>query len=191
MKKILVVMILLFVMAGCNNSILNGPSQTYQEVTGSEREERDLKAVEAADDSQTAEFSPELTEEELAFAKAIRPIHFELKTLIIRMSGTGALFLSGEADIRSVENIITEAKRELPAIRAKLLKIDPPQTMEATLKTYLDALDLYQDAIAEFEHYFATKDVSSLDRFIEMTNSANDSIKKVIYRMWTDELNAK
>jgi hypothetical protein len=136
-----------------------------------------------------AEFVDDLTEEELEFAKKIRPLHFDLKTMILRMTGTGILFLSGGKDEEDLIQVREEAYKKIAFIEAELIELDPPPSMEHILAVYLESVKSYKESIQYFEQYFETDDKRFLDEFLTRSNQANDNIKSVLFEMWADELN--
>jgi len=195
MKRMIVFTLCLFIISGCSNSTQSTiqaekENHSHDEETVDPSTTKDYSDFDAVKDAaiKEAEFAEDLTEEELAFAKKIRPLHFDLKTMILRMSGTGVLFLTGETDEAAVKNIIAEADEKLSFVESELSKIEPPKSMEYVMLAYNEAIPKYQQSIQLFSQYFETNKKEYLTQYSELTNKANADIKKVIFDMWSDEL---
>ncbi|MBT2687430.1 hypothetical protein J7I93_04455 [Bacillus sp. ISL-47] len=205
MKFILTITIMLMTLTGCSSvsssvsdsSENKGESaqlqnQAQHDHTVDESTKKDYSNFETVKEEalNDAEFVDSLTEEELEFAKKIRPLHFDLKTMILRMTGTGVLFLSGGTDEESLVKVREEADEKITFIESELNKLDAPQSMEHIHSAYLESVQTYEESIPYFEQYFETEDKKFLDEFLNRSNQANAGIKSVLFEMWTDELNA-
>jgi hypothetical protein len=135
------------------------------------------------------QFVTNLTEEEMEFVRQIRPLHFDLKTMAMRVSGKAVLYFTGNTDLNGINEIIKEATTKYSQIENDLNEIEAPESMKPILTTYLNSVDLYQRSLSSYENYFETEEPQFLDTFRNVSNQANYQIKGVIFQMWTDEYN--
>ncbi|WP_144475773.1 hypothetical protein [Cytobacillus oceanisediminis] len=199
MKKILPITIVLMTLTSCSS--ISSPEReagdAQQTSTFVQHQTVDSSGIKDYSNYETvkeealhdAKFVDDLTEEELEFAKKIRPLHFDLKTMILRMTGTGILFLSGGTDEEDLIQVREETSKKIAFIEDELIKLDPPPSMEHILAVYLESVKSYKESITYFEQYFETDDKRFLDEFLRRSNQANDNIKSVLFEMWSDELN--
>jgi hypothetical protein len=196
-------LVLLIVLAGCNSSqeaqlsssqdrerIAQHTRETNHDHTVDESTKKDYSNFEVLKKKalKDAKFVNTLTEKELQFAKKIRPLHFDLKTMILRMTGTGILYLSGETDEKAVVKMSEEANEKLYDIETKLNKLQAPKSMEHVLTVYLKSINMYEESIDFFQQYFKTDNPDFLNEFRNLSDQASAQIKNVIYEMWRDEL---
>ncbi len=199
MKKILPIIIMLMTLTGCDSVSSSQSEAGAAQLTVNAKQDQTVQTSRVKDYSNyetvkeealnDAEFVDGLTEEELEFAKKIRPLHFDLKTMILRMTGTGILFLSGGTDEENLRQVREEADKKIAFIEAELTKLEAPASMEHILAVYMESVNSYKESIQYFKQYFETDDQKFLDEFLKRSNQANDNIKGVLFEMWTDELN--
>jgi hypothetical protein len=199
LKSILTITIMLMTLTGCESGSSIKNNAEFAQLTNNaehdhsvdDRTKKDYSNFETVKEEalNDAEFVDNLTDEELEFAKKIRPLHFDLKTMILQMAGTGVLFLSGGTDEENLVKVRDEADEKIAFIESELTKLDAPESMEHILTAYLESVNTYEESIQYFKKYFETEDKRFLNEYLKLSNQANDTIKSVLYEMWTDELN--
>ncbi|WP_026585451.1 hypothetical protein [Bacillus sp. J33] len=178
MKYILTITIMLMALTGCNSvspsssdssEIKKEPARLQNHAehdhTVDENTKKDYSHFETVKEEalKDAEFVDSLTEEELEFAKKIRPLHFDLKTMMLRITGTGILFLNGETEEEKLVQVREEADEKITFIEAELKRLKAPESMKHILAAYLESVNMYEESIHYFEQYFETEDKKFLE----------------------------
>ncbi|MDF2647816.1 MAG: hypothetical protein K0Q73_3621 [Paenibacillus sp.] len=134
-----------------------------------------------------AEFLEALNPEERAFAEKIRPLHFDLKNMALRVSGMAIFHFTGDTNEEGIKIIIDEATKKYNQIENEMKTIQAPDSMNDILRVYLNSVSLFEKSLTSYQSYFVSSNPADLVEYTKTSTKANTTIKDVVFRLWSDE----
>lgn len=89
---------------------------------------------------------PAVTAEEEAYARALWPIHAQVKQDAVRMTFAGLAYKMGDIKRAAVKERVAPLTPMFDSALAALSKMQPPASMRELHSEYLEAVKLYRDA---------------------------------------------
>jgi hypothetical protein len=89
---------------------------------------------------------PAVTAEEEAYARALWPIHAQVKQDAVKMTFAGLAYKMGDIKRGAVKARVAPLTPAFEAAAAAMNKLQPPQAMRELHGEYLEAIKLYRDA---------------------------------------------
>ncbi|HVY07155.1 MAG TPA: hypothetical protein VHB46_14375 [Burkholderiales bacterium] len=111
--------------------------------TAKPKQEQQVAAANTS--SQQAE-RPAVTAEEEAYARALWPIHAEVKQDAVRMTFAGLAYKMGDIKRAAVKERVEPLTPKFVSALAQLNKLQPPASMARLHAQYREAIELYRDA---------------------------------------------
>ena len=112
-------------------------------------EKRSLPTQDAGTSYVLASVPPPLTAAEEAYAAALWPIHSDVKLSAVHMTFAGLSYKLGELDHGGLQARLMPLVERFAEAAFQLRQVPPPASMETFHGAYVEALQLYQEAIAE------------------------------------------
>jgi hypothetical protein len=112
-------------------------------------EKRRLPMQDAGASDVVASVPPPLTAAEEAYAAALWPIHSDVKVSAVRMTFAGLSYKLGELDRGGLQARLAGLGERFAAAAVQLRQLQPPESMQTVHGEYLEALRLYQEAVAD------------------------------------------
>lgn len=89
---------------------------------------------------------PAMTAAEEAYAHALWPIHAQVKQNAVRMTFAGLAYKMGDIGLATVKKRVAPLTPTFDAALAQANKLQPPVSMLALHREYIDAIRLYRDS---------------------------------------------
>ena len=89
---------------------------------------------------------PAVTAEEEAYARALWPIHAQVKQDAVKMTFAGLAYKMGDIKRDAVKTRVAPLTPAFDSAAAAMNKLQPPQSMRELHGEYLEAIKLYRDA---------------------------------------------
>ncbi|MBC8008159.1 MAG: hypothetical protein H7X76_08960 [Prolixibacteraceae bacterium] len=89
---------------------------------------------------------PAVTAEEEAYARALWPIHAQVKQNAVKMTFAGLAYKLGDIKRGVVKERVAPLTLVFDAALAQAKKLEPPASMQALHQEYMDAILLYRDS---------------------------------------------
>jgi hypothetical protein len=89
---------------------------------------------------------PAMTAAEEAYAHALWPIHAQVKQTAVRMTFAGLAYKTGDIGLATVKERVAPLTPTFDAALAQANKLQPPVSMLALHREYMDAIRLYRDS---------------------------------------------
>jgi len=112
-------------------------------------EQRSLPPQDAGASDVLASVPPPLTVAEEAYAAALWPIHSDIKVSAVQMTFAGLSYTLGELDRSGLHARLAGLGERFAAATGQLRQLQPPASMQTLHGEYMEALRLYQEAVAE------------------------------------------
>jgi hypothetical protein len=112
-------------------------------------EKRSLPTQDAGASYVLASVPPPLTVAEEAYAAALWPIHSEVKLSAVHMTFAGLSYKLGELDRGGLQARLHGLGECFAAATGQFRQLQPPESMQTLHGEYMEALRLYQEAVAE------------------------------------------
>ena len=130
---------------------------------------------------------PAVTAEEEAYARALWPVHAQVKQDAVRMTFAGLAYKMGDIKKEAVKQRVAPLTSMFDAAAAALNKIQSPASMRALHGDYLEAVKLYRDASVAMVKLAADGRDEHLFEAQEMTSRASELTLKVGETLWPGE----
>jgi len=130
---------------------------------------------------------PAVTAEEEAYARALWPIHAQVKQDAVKMTFAGLAYKMGDIKRAAVKERVAPLTPMFDAAVAALGKLQPPASMRVLHGEYLEAVKLYRDAsVAMIKVAADGRDEHLVDAQVK-SSKASDLTLKVGDTLWPGE----
>jgi len=130
---------------------------------------------------------PAVTAEEEAYARALWPIHAQVKQDAVKMTFAGLAYKMGDIKREAVKERVAPLTPMFDAAVAALSKLQPPASMRVLHGEYLEAVKLYRDAsVAMIKVAADGRDEHLVDAQVK-SSKASDLTLKVGDTLWPGE----
>jgi len=130
---------------------------------------------------------PAVTAEEEAYARALWPIHAQVKQDAVKMTFVGLAYKMGDIKRAAVKNRVAPLTPMFDSAAAALEKLQPPASMQGLHVEYLEALKLYRDASVTMIQVAADGRDKRLHEAQAMSEKASGLTLKVGETLWPGE----
>jgi len=130
---------------------------------------------------------PPLTPEEEAYARALWPIHNEVKASALRVTMGGISYKLGEIDRAALKGRLDAAREIYRAAEARMAGLRPPPSFERVHADYLRAVRLYEESVGEMLRVVADGREEHLVAAFPMSREAGTTLLKVGNVLWPGE----
>jgi len=128
-----------------------------------------------------------ITAEEETYARALWPIHAQVKQDAVKMTFAGLAYKMGDIKREAVKERVAPLTAIFESAVAALDKIQPPASMRALHGEYLEAIQLYRDASVEMIKVAADGRDVHLVEAQKKSSRASDLTLKVGDILWPGE----
>jgi hypothetical protein len=130
---------------------------------------------------------PAVTAEEEAYARALWPIHAQVKQDAVKMTFAGVAYKMGDIKREAVKERVAPLTPMFDAAVAALGKLQPPASMRVLHGEYLEAVKLYRDASVAMIKVAADGRDEHLVEAQAKSSKASDLTLKVGDTLWPGE----
>jgi hypothetical protein len=130
---------------------------------------------------------PAVTAEEEAYARALWPIHAQVKQDAVKMTFAGLAYKMGDIKRDAVKARVAPLTQTFDAAAAALVKLQPPASMRELHGKYLEAIKLYRDASATMVKVAADGHDAHLVEAQVMSEKASGLTLEVGETLWPGE----
>jgi hypothetical protein len=130
---------------------------------------------------------PAVTAEEESYARALWPIHAQVKQDAVKMTFAGLAYKMGDIKREAVKERVAPLTPTFDAAVAALGKLHPPASMRDLHVDYLEAVKLYRDASVAMIKVAADGRDEHLIEAQEKSSKASDLTLKVGDTLWPGE----
>ena len=130
---------------------------------------------------------PAVTAEEEAYARALWPIHAQVKQDAVKMTFAGLAYKMGDIKREAVKARVAPLTPMFDSAAAALNKLQPPASMRVIHGEYLEAIKLYRDASVTMIKVAADGRDSHLFEAQVMSEKASGLTLKVGETLWPGE----
>jgi hypothetical protein len=130
---------------------------------------------------------PAVTAGEEAYARALWPIHMQVKQDAVKMTFAGLAYKMGDIKRGAVKERVAPLTPAFDSALAALSKLQPPASMRELHAEYLEAIKLYRDASVIMVKVAADGGEAHLLAAQEKTARASDLTLKVGETLWPGE----
>lgn len=151
------------------------------------RETAKPKPQQAATPAQAAADRPAVTADEEAYARALWPIHSQVKQDAVRMTFAGLAYKMGDIKRDAVRERVAPLTPKFDAALAALNKLRPPESMRKLQDDYSQAIRLYSEASVIMIRVAADGQDAHLLEAQAKTSKASDLTLEVGETLWPGE----
>ena len=130
---------------------------------------------------------PAVTVEDEAYARALWPIHAQVKQDAVRMTFAGLAYKMGDIKREAVKARVAPLTPVFESALVALNKVQPPASMRGLHDEYLEAIKLYRDASVVMIRVAADGRDEHLVEAQEKSSRASDLTLKVGETLWPGE----
>ena len=130
---------------------------------------------------------PAVTADEEAYARALWPVHAQVKQDAVRMTFAGLAYKMGDIKKEAVKQRVAPLTPMFDSAAAALNKMQPPASMRALHGEYLEAVKLYRDASVAMIKVAADGRDAHLVEAQVMSEKASGLTLKVGDTLWPGE----
>jgi hypothetical protein len=130
---------------------------------------------------------PAVTGEEEAYARALWPIHAQVKQDAVKMTFAGLAYKMGDIKQQEVKKRVAPLTPAFDAAAAAFEKLQPPASMLTLHREYLQAIRLYRDASLTMVRFAADGRNAHLLEAQAMSEKASGLTLKVGETLWPGE----
>ena len=130
---------------------------------------------------------PAVTAEEEAYARALWPIHAQVKQDAVRMTFAGLAYKMGDIKKEAVKKRVAPLTPMFDSAAAALNKMQPPASMRALHGEYIEAIKLYHDASVTMVKMAADGRDAHLIEAQALSEKASGLTLKVGEALWPGE----
>ncbi len=130
---------------------------------------------------------PAVTAEEEAYARALWPIHAQVKQNAVKMTFAGLAYKLGDIKRMGVKERVAPLTPMFEAALTQANKLKPPVSMQGLHQEYVDAIHLYRDSSVTMIKVAADGRDVHLIQAQEMSAKAADLTLKVGEMLWPGE----
>ena len=130
---------------------------------------------------------PAVTAEEEAYARALWPIHAQVKQDAVRMTFAGLAYKMGDIKKEAVKKRVAPLTPMFDSAAAALNKMQPPASMRALHGEYIEAIKLYHDASVTMVKVAADGRDAHLIEAQALSEKASGLTLKVGEALWPGE----
>ena len=130
---------------------------------------------------------PAVTAEEEAYARALWPIHAQVKQDAVRMTFAGLAYKMGDIKKEAVKKRVAPLTPMFDSAAAALNKMQPPASMRALQGEYIEAIKLYHDASVTMVKVAADGRDAHLIEAQALSEKASGLTLKVGEALWPGE----
>jgi hypothetical protein len=130
---------------------------------------------------------PAVTADEEAYARALWPIHAQVKQDAVKMTFAGLAYKMGDIKREAVKERVVPLTTNFDSAAAALNKLQPPASMRVLHGDYLAAVKLYRDASVIMIRVAADGRDAHLAEAQEKSSRASELTLKVGETLWPGE----
>ena len=130
---------------------------------------------------------PAVTAEEEAYARALWPIHAQVKQDAVKMTFAGLAYKMGDVKREAVKQRVAPLTPMFDSAVSALNKLQPPASMRELHGEYLEAIKLYRDASVAMIKVAVDGRDAHLVEAQEKSSRASDLMLKVGETLWPGE----
>ena len=130
---------------------------------------------------------PAVTAEEEAYARALWPIHAQVKQDAVKMTFAGLAYKMGDVKREAVKQRVAPLTPMFDSAVSALNKLQPPASMRELQGEYLEAIKLYRDASVAMIKVAVDGRDAHLVEAQEKSSRASDLMLKVGETLWPGE----
>ena len=130
---------------------------------------------------------PAVTADEEAYARALWPVHAQVKQDAVRMTFAGLAYKMGDIKKEAVKQRVAPLTPMFDAAAAALNKMQPPASMRALHGEYLEAVKLYREASVAMIKVSADGRDEHLTEAQNKSSRASELTLKVGETLWPGE----
>jgi hypothetical protein len=130
---------------------------------------------------------PAVTAEEEAYARALWPIHSQVKQDAVRMTFAGLAYKMGDIKRGAVKTRVAPLTPRFDSALVEIRKLQPPQSMRELNAEYVEAIKLYRDASVAMIQVAADGRDAHLLEAQEKSARASNLTLKVGETLWPGE----
>jgi hypothetical protein len=130
---------------------------------------------------------PAVTAEEEAYARALWPVHMQVKQDAVKMTFAGLAYKMGDIKRGEVKVRVAPLTPAFDSATAALNRLQPPASMRALHGEYVDAIRLYREASVAMVRIAADGREAHLEEAQAMSERASGLTLKVGETLWPGE----
>lgn len=130
---------------------------------------------------------PAVTAEEEAYARALWPVHMQVKQDAVKMTFAGLAYKMGDIKRGAVKERVAPLTPMFDSAMAVLNKLQPPASMRALHGEYIEAIKLYREASVTMVKIAADGREAHLEAAQTMSEKASGLTLKVGETLWPGE----
>jgi hypothetical protein len=130
---------------------------------------------------------PAVTAEEEAYARALWPVHAQVKQDAVKMTFAGLAYKMGDIKREAVKQRVAPLTAMFDSAEATLNKLQPPPSMRALHGEYAEAIKLYREASVTMVKIAADRSDAHLVEAQALSEKASGLTLKVGETLWPGE----
>jgi hypothetical protein len=130
---------------------------------------------------------PALTAEEDSYAKALWPIHNDVKASALKMSMAGIQYKVGRLDPGGLKAQVEASFETYRQAEGEMLALRPPASLQAVHDDYLNAVRLYQQSALEMVKLYDDQRDDHLIAAFPMSQEGGRALRRVGAVLWPSE----
>jgi hypothetical protein len=151
------------------------------------RETAKRTPIQVAGNAAIQDQRPAVTVEEEAYARALWPIHSQVKQDAVRMTFAGLAYKMGDIKVDAVKTRVAPLTARFDSALGEIRKLQPPASMRDLNAEYSEAIKLYREASVEMIKVAADGRDAHLLEAQEKSGRASNLTLKVGETLWPGE----